>query len=169
MISLRDLIPWGRRAGNVPAPPQEAPEHPLAALQRETHRLFDSLLGGFDRRFPPFVGGWGWPRVETTETEREVRVRAELPGMDENDLEVLVENGMLTIRGERRSEMVDRRRRFARRFYGRFERRISIGSRIDEEKASACFRNGVLEVTLPKLPGAPAGTRRLAINQRSPG
>jgi HSP20 family protein len=94
----------------------------------------------------------------------EVRVSAELPGMDEKDVEVLVDNDVLTIRGEKKSEHEDQGRRFSERYYGRFERAIALPFEVDEEKAEASFKNGVLTVTLPKSATAKDTAKRIAIN-----
>jgi HSP20 family protein len=82
-------------------------------------------------------------------SDKEVRFSAELPGMDEKDIEVLVDNDVLTIRGEKKSESEDQGRRLSERYYGRFERSIALPFEVDEEKAEASFKNGVLTVTIP--------------------
>ena len=81
--------------------------------------------------------GGGWPSVEVSDGEKEIRVTAEVPGMEEKDIEVLLDDGMLTLRGEKRSETQDEKRQFSERFYGRFERRIPIGTEIEEDKIAA--------------------------------
>jgi HSP20 family molecular chaperone IbpA len=110
------------------------------------NRLFDDMLSRFDPGMPSLVGrtpGWagaGWPSVEVNATDNEVRVSAELPGMDEKDIEVLVDNDVLTIRGEKKSETEDKDRRFSERYYGRFERSLALPFEVDEEKAEARSR-----------------------------
>ena len=97
----------------------------------------------------------------------EVRVSAELPGMDEKLVEVLVENEVLTICGEKKSESEDQGRRFSERYYGRFERSIALPFEVEEEKAEASFKNGVLTVTIPKSATAKETAKRIAINAGS--
>jgi HSP20 family protein len=92
-----------------------------------------------------------------------VTVTAELPGLDEKDVGIELANGMLAIKGEKKTEMQDQDRRFSERYYGRFERRIPVDG-IDEDKASASFENGVLTVTLPKSANAAEHVNRIAIN-----
>jgi len=87
-----------------------------------------------------------------------------LPGLDEKDVEVLLGDGVLTIRGEKRSEVEDKGRSFSERVYGRFERRIPLAWEVEEDKIQASFKNGVLSVTLPKSAQAEAQMRRIAIN-----
>jgi HSP20 family protein len=74
-----------------------------------------------------------WPSVEITDTDKEVRVSAELPGREDKDVELLMEDGVLTPGGEKRSKVEDRARQFTERSYGRFERRIPLGFDLDED------------------------------------
>ena len=165
-MNMRDLIPWGR---NQQTPSRYREEgDPFMTLHREMNRLFDDVFRGFD--MAPFgsLGGMGrmasWPTVEVAETDHEVRVSAELPGMDQNDVEVLMNDGVLTIRGEKKSEVEDKERAFSERSYGRFERRLPLAWEVEEDKVNASFRNGVLTVTLPKSPKSSAQVKRIAIN-----
>jgi HSP20 family protein len=167
-MNMRDLIPWGRNAQTTPSPYREEGD-PFLTLHREMNRLFDDVFRGFD--IAPFgsFGGMGrmagWPSVEVSETDKDIRVSAELPGSEEKDVEVLMSDGVLTIRGEKRSEVEDKSRAFSERTYGRFERRIPLGWEVEEDKVNASFRNGVLTVTMPKSAKAAAKARRIAINR----
>jgi HSP20 family protein len=167
-MNMRDLIPWGRNAQPTPSPYREEGD-PFLTLHREMNRLFDDVFRGFD--IAPFgsFGGMGrmagWPSVEVSETDKDIRVSAELPGLEEKDVEVLMSDGVLTIRGEKRSEVEDKSRAFSERTYGRFERRIPLGWEVEEDKVNASFRNGVLTVTMPKSAKAAAKARRIAINR----
>jgi HSP20 family protein len=162
-MNMRDLIPWGR---NEQTPSRYRDEgDPFMTLHREMNRLFDDVFRGFD--VSPF--GFGrtgrWPSVEVTETDQEVRISAELPGLDEKDVEVLMNDGILTIRGEKRSEVEDKQHAFSERYYGHFERRIPLAWEVEEDKVEASFKNGVLTVTMPKSARAPANVKRIAINK----
>ena len=132
------------------------------------NRLFDDAFRGFDSRFPDFGQfsnlGTAWPSVEISETNEEFKVSAELAGLEQKDIEVLLEDGALTLRGEKRSETEDTNRQFSERYYGRFERRIPLGYEVEEAKAEASFKNGVLTVTLPKSENAQSKVKRIAIN-----
>src|SRR5919107_934878 len=165
-MNMRDLIPWGR---NQQTPSRYRDEgDPFMTLHREMNRLFDDVFRGFD--MAPFgsLGGMSrmasWPTVEVIETDHEVRVSAELPGMDQNDVEVLMNDGVLTIRGEKKSEIEDKDRAFSERSYGRFERRLPLAWEVEEDKVNASFKNGVLTVTMPKSPKSSAQVKRIAIN-----
>ena len=100
-----------------------------------------------------------------SETDKDVKVTAELPGLEENDVGVELANGVLVIKGEKKTETEDRSRRFSERYYGRFERRIPVED-VDEDKISPSFKNGVLTVTMPKLPQAESKVKRIAINSK---
>ena len=168
-MSIRDLVPWNRDNGNrAPAVFRDSDRDPFLSLHREMNRLFDDVFRGFDSRLPTFARsssfGGGWPSVEIADGEKEIRVTAEVPGLEEKDIEVLLEDGVLTLKGEKRSETEDKDKRFSERFYGRFERRIPLGLEIEDDKVSADFHNGVLTVTLPKTERAQTKAKRIAIN-----
>jgi HSP20 family protein len=104
-----------------------------------------------------------WPHVDVVETDKEVTVTAELPGMEEKEVELLLEDGVLTLKGEKRAETEDKDRQFSERYYGRFERRISLDAEVQADKVQARFKNGVLTVTLPKDPEAQSKARCITI------
>ena len=165
-MAIRDLIPWGRQdnASRLPIHSRERNDNPLSTLHREMNRLFDDVLRGWD--LPALSGAasqWSWPHVEVTERDNAVRVTAELPGLTEKEVELSVDDDVLTIRGERRQENEDKERGYTERFYGRFERKIGLPSGIETNKAEANFRNGVLTVTLPRSAEAD-NRRRIPIN-----
>ncbi len=167
-MSVRDLIPWGRGNGNqVPSLFRDGERDPFLSLHREVNRLFDDVFRGFGSGLPSLGGvsafGGSWPSVEIADGEKEIKVTAEVPGLEEKDIEVLLDDGVLTLRGEKRSETEDKDRQFSERFYGRFERRIPPGTEVKEDKVDARFRNGVLTVTLPKSEKAQSQVRRIAI------
>ena len=162
-MTMRDLIPWGRNQ-QTPSRYREQGD-PFMTLHREMNRLFDDVFRGFD--ISPFgsMGRMpGWPNVEVVETDKDVKVAAELPGLDEKDVEVLMSDGVLTIRGEKKSKVEDKERAFSECTYGRFERRIPLGWEVEEDKVEASFRNGVLTVTMPTSGTAAAQVKRIAIN-----
>jgi HSP20 family protein len=166
-MSVRDLIPWGREESRVPSLFRNSEHDPFLSLHREVNRLFDNVFRGYDGGLPA-VGsaslfGGNWPSVEISDNDKEIKVTAEVPGMEEKDIEVLLDDGVLTLRGEKRSETEDKDRQFSERYYGRFEPRIPFGYEIDEDKIDARFKNGVLFVTLPKTAKAQSQAKRIAI------
>ena len=91
------------RNRNLPTSSAGDNANPFLALHREMNRMFDDSARGFD--LPMLSGGWsgGWPHVEVSETDDHVRVVAEVPGLEEKDIEVTLHNGILTLRGEKKS------------------------------------------------------------------
>jgi len=171
-MSVRDLIPWGRNRSSVSSTMSGDEVSPFLTLHREMNRLFDDVFNRFDTGMPSLLGrmpGGSWPSVEVNATDKDVRVSAELPGMDEKDIEVLVDEDVLTIRGEKKAESEDQDRRFSERYYGRFERSVALPFAVEEDRAEASFKNGVLTVILPKSPKAQNRAKRVAINAGSEG
>jgi HSP20 family protein len=164
-MNVRELIPWNRSRDVTVRRSEEA--NPFLTLHREMNRLFDDAFRGFD--LAPFDLGrgfgraLGWPNIEVSETDKEVKVVVELPGLEEKDVELELANGVLVIKGEKRTETDDKDRLFSERYYGRFERRIPVED-IEEDKVNAAFRNGVLTVTMPKSARAQHKVKRIAIN-----
>ena len=164
-MNMRDLIPWGRSERSSSVPSYRGEEvSPFLTLHREMNRLFDDVFSRFD--VPSAFGrSMAWPSIEIVETDKDVRVTAELPGMEEKDVEILLEDGMLTIRGEKQAEHKDEGRRFSERFYGQFMRQLPVGE-VEENKIEASFKDGVLTVTLPKSAKAQEKAKRIAINSK---
>ena len=152
-MNTKSLVPW-RRGGRVPA---RREEDPFTALQREMNELFEDFFGGFPRwpELPPFDRGVA-PRVDVTETENEITVSAELPGVDQKDIEVEIDNESLTIKGEKKEEKEEKGKGYyrAERSYGSFRRTIPLPCAIDVNKVTASHKKGVLSITLPKAPEA---------------
>jgi HSP20 family protein len=137
-------------------------------LYHELDRIFDALWGGFSLpasgvRAPNAVT----PRVDFSETDDEIRIAAELPGLEEKDIEVALDEGVLTIQGERKGEQEDadeeKGYRRLETYRGRFHRAIRLGSEVDEEAVKAVYKAGVLTVTLPKRAPAEPSARTIPI------
>jgi HSP20 family protein len=163
-MAVRDLIPWKNQQLTT-----DERYDPFFTLHREMNRLFDDVFRGFSSfgrlATPLMEGQFGWPRIELNETEKTVTVSAELPGLSEKDVQVEIANGVLSIRGEKKAEH-DSGGRYSERYYGSFERRIPLDG-IQEDKAEANFRNGVLTVSLPKTEQASQSVKRIAINSNN--
>src|SRR3982750_2142901 len=104
IMALRDLITWGRDQPSVPSRRAEEVS-PFLTLHREMNRLFDDVFNTFGA--PSLIGRMpAWPSVEVvaSDKDKDVRISAELPGLDEKDVEVLVDDNALTIRGEKKAE-----------------------------------------------------------------
>lgn len=162
-MAMRDLIPWSRERSSMPSPWREE-WSPISSLRREMDRLFEDFFRtpAFTR-FGEFGGGLttSWPSIDVQEKDNEVVVTAEVPGMSDKDVELFVDNGMLTIRGEKKGERQERG--YSERFFGRFERHIPLPTSVDEEHCRADFRDGLLTIHLPKTMEA-QDRKRIPIN-----
>ena len=162
-MNVRDLVPWSRGDRERSPSTRSEPISPVVSLHREMNRLFDDVFRGFENSH--FAGARGaWPSVDVEETDKEYRVTAELPGLEERNVEVLLQDGFLTVRGEKKVEKEAGNRTFSERYYGRFEREVALDRDINESAVSATFRNGVLTVTAPKSAQAVERTKRIPIN-----
>jgi HSP20 family protein len=162
-MGVRDLIPWSKGHNALQ---RHEEQNPLFTLHREMNRLFDDVFSGFGfgSRGPALMEGrFSWPRVELAETDKALKVTAELPGMEEKDIQVELAHGVLRIRGEKKVESEGDGKLFSERYYGSFERQIPLDG-VQEDKAEASFKNGVLTVTLPKSEEAKQSIKRIAIN-----
>lgn len=126
---------------------------PFLSLHREMNRLFDDVLRGTALT----SGGQGGPaliapQLNVSETDSDIRITAELPGVTENDVHVELNDDVLVIRGEKKVERKEEKERFhfVERSYGTFQRALQLPFPVDPEQVQANFENGVLTVTLPK-------------------
>ncbi len=136
-----------------------APLAQLGQMEQRMQRLFDEPF-----RLPLLTEEMGWsPSVDVTETDNAIEITAELPGVSKDDVEVDLENNVLTIRGEKKSETEEKGKEkyLYERYYGSFQRTFSLPAPVDEGKVTAEFRNGVLKVHLEKT--VQAKGRKIAI------
>lgn len=157
-MPITDLIPWKRKESGSEEEQERAlqvRQEPFLSFQRQMDRMFDDFFRG--RGLEPsaaFRRGWEAfsPSLDVAETDQEIKVSVELPGMAEEDIDVSLSGDMLTIRGEKRREEEERRENYyrAERSYGSFRRSVPLPSSVDPGRADAVFRQGVLTVTLPK-------------------
>jgi HSP20 family protein len=157
-MDFKSLMPFGRRD-------LAAGEDPFAAMRREMDRLFDDMTRGASLTRPAMGLGMMAPRVDVKETDKAVEIQAELPGVTEKDVEVQLADGVLTIRGEKKQECLEKEKGYylMERAYGSFMRQIPLPVGVDETKVEARFDKGVLSVTLPKSAEAEAKTRKIEI------
>jgi HSP20 family protein len=128
-------------------------EDPFMSLHREMNRLFDDVFRG-----TPAAGSRGeasnfvQAHMDVSETEKEVRICAELPGVNQDDVEISLDDDVLTIRGEKKLERTNEKENFhfMERSYGTFQRSLRLPFRVEPDQVQADFTNGVLTVTLPK-------------------
>lgn len=135
----------------------------LAALRNRMDRLW-SLVGSEDE---PMMATWS-PVSDVIETKDEIVVKAELAGIDAKDVDVEIENGMLTIRGERKAEQKTEEKGYRRseRSYGTFYRKFTLPPNVEQEKISAAFNDGLLEVHMPKKETAKPRTVKVEVKKQ---
>jgi len=130
------------------------PIREMATLTDRMSRLFDEMWGRPARRLAEedFLTGSWMPAVDILEDRDGLQVTAELPGVEPKDVEVTVENGILTIRGERNFEKATEGETYHRveRIYGTFERSFSLPNTVDPDKIEARYKNGLLHLRMPK-------------------
>ena len=122
----------------------------LFDLHRQMNSLFADL---FDQEGDSgFFGrsGMAAPAMDVHQDEQKVEITAELPGVKQEDIDLSVEDGVLTLRGEKKSTRKDEQNGYSERSYGSFERRLTLPANIDEDACTADFKDGVLTITLPK-------------------
>lgn len=163
-MSKRDLTRWW----GLGDPEARSSNHPMASLHREMDRLFDDFF-----RSGSLMPGWPelkdegrlTPRVDVSETESEVQITADMPGMEEKDIEIELRDGALVIKGERKAEEEEKKKEYHRieRAYGMYQRVVPLPCEVVEDKAAASFAKGVLTVRLPKAPSAKEKVRKIAV------
>ena len=148
-----------RRGGQEPAAREDF-YAPFMTFRREIDRMFDHF---FDAGWQPFGGGALMPAVDVEETDKEVVVTAELPGVTEKDIHVDLTGDMLTIKGEKKMEQESDNGRRKERRYGAFERSIQLPFEVKDADVDARFSNGVLTIRLPKPADLQRPTRRIEV------
>jgi HSP20 family protein len=165
----RSLLPSLWRQSDVPE--RRDAEHPFYSIQKEMNRLFDNFFQGLDAA--PFMGepslGRFSPSIDIQEDEKAYVVKVELPGMDEKDVEVLLSDDALTIKGEKKEEKEDKGKNYyhVERSFGSFQRVIPLPTGIDLQKAEAAFKKGILSISLPKTAEAKAKAKKIAIKSEA--
>jgi HSP20 family protein len=157
-MNLKSLIPVGRDRT------VSGSSNPFMSLQREVDRLFEDFTRGFPAM--PALGGNGsglMPSIDVTETDKEIEITAELPGLEEKDVQINVADNLLTIRGEKKveKEEKDKNYRLVERSYGSFERTLELPSGVDADAIKASIAKGVLKVTV--LKPAPAQSKKIEV------
>ena len=147
-------------------------EYPFASFQREMNKLFDDFFGGFD------LSPWAplerrlatafTPHVDVSETDKEIKVSVELPGMDEKDIDVSLTRDTLTIKGEKKEEKEEQGKDYYRmeRSYGSFTRSVPLPVEVDTDKVQATFNKGVLDITLPKTARAIQEMKKVPVKSK---
>lgn len=154
--------------------------HPIQHLRDEMDRLFDGFFGRGLTRWPGGLLDWDWepsrelrtrmpaiklPQVDVHENDKSYTIEAELAGMSDKDVELVVKDDVLTLKGEKREEKKEEKKDYLRteRSYGSFERSFVLPDGVDRDKIGASFKNGVLTITLPKTEKAQKEAKKIEI------
>lgn len=148
-MKVKNLLPAMSRKN------KKEDDHSFYSLQRQMNSLFDDFFSGFDVGSRELMAGEGLgfvPSVDVKERDSDILIQAELPGVDEKDISVTVTNDAVTIKGEKKEEKEDKGKNYyyVERSYGSFNRIIPLGEEAESENAKASFKNGVLNITIPK-------------------
>lgn len=160
---MRYLNPRTREQGATPRLWHDNDFSSLGSFRREMDRLFDDFFRapkGFGS--PAGAATATWPSIDVRQSDNEVTVTAEVPGMTDKDVELFVEDGILTIRGDREADQ--EREGYSERFYGHFERQVPLPANVDEEHCTADFHDGLLTIHLPKSRNAEESRKKIPIN-----
>lgn len=152
-----DLIPWRNKSRSRTS--ADAGEHPLATLRDEMERVFDRFWldpwGARAAGLPSGVGS-GFPQLDMSETDENVTIRAEVPGIRPDDVKIEVTGNVLKLSGEKSEQKQEKRGgyRYSERQFGSFSRMVQLPAYVDTNKVDAVYKDGVLSITLPKSPEA---------------
>jgi HSP20 family protein len=151
---MKSLIPIGRDSSLT-----RTDANPLALLQQEMDRLFD----GFSKGFTGLSSRTLMPSMDLAETDKEIELTAELPGLEEKDVQLNVVDNHLTIRGEKKNQREEKEKDYhlVERNYGSFVRTVELPPGVDPESIKAVMSKGVLKVTVPKP--APAQAKKIEV------
>ena len=169
-MAFRDLIPWSDRNRRSVVGSED---NPVTALRNEVNRIFDDFYDGLNvpsmDRMRASMARFN-PKTDVKETDKEIQVTTELPGMAEDDVDVTISDDVLTIKGEKKEEKKDedKERNYYRTecSYGSFERSVPLPTEVDVDKADAVFKNGVLKLTVPKVPEEKLERKKVEIKKQ---
>jgi HSP20 family protein len=156
------LRPFGRRSEVA-----GGDNDPFTALRREMERVFDTF--GRDLGWPVEGGRAAMtPSIDVGETDSELKIDVDLPGVEEKDVDVVISDNVLTVKGEKKAEREEKKKDFhlVERSYGSFSRSLTLPFAVDPTKAKATFKNGVLSISLPKPPEIKAKAKKIAISAK---
>jgi HSP20 family protein len=168
-MSLKSLMPFARSG----APSRTGYEiDPFTAMRQDMDRLFGDMMKGFSggNGLPAAFGGGAVPRIDVKETASGVEVSAELPGVDEKDIEVELQDDLLTIRGEKKIEKEEgseeKGYHVMERSYGSFARSVALPYAAEPDKVSADFAKGVLKIVVPRPAEVAAKTKKIEVKAK---
>lgn len=185
-MAAKDVSKTSEPTKSVPS--QTTAESVVAPLMELRHRmddLFEDFMGGWrmpslrhdPRRLDPFAdfplspklrGDFVDVKFDVSDSEDEIEISAELPGIDEKDVELALSDGVLSIKGEKKAESEEKKKDYycKERRSGSFVRSFRVPDSVDQDKIKASFNKGVLEIKLPKHPEAKVEAKKIAISKK---
>jgi HSP20 family protein len=164
-MAIRDLIPWKKESKEMIAN-QPFDSGSITDLRTRIDQMMDNFWNDpFDFPFSTNRENFLYPQIDLSETEKEFTIITDLPGLTENDIEILAHSHSVKIRGNKETSKEEKNRTYhlTERNRGSFSREISLSEEIDESKVEANIKNGVLTIHLPKLPDERSTRRRIPI------
>jgi HSP20 family protein len=164
-------MPWNRGKQQVQArDPRDRGMERSQSLPAEINRAFEEFWRSFAAPLSfgrSELGDGNLPRIDIRETDKEVDIEAELPGMDEGDIDVSVTDGALVIRGEKKDERETKDHDYLikERTFGRIERVVPLPDGLDLDATKATFKKGVLSVAIPRTSEAQKGVKHVAVQR----
>ncbi len=153
---FKSLIPW-----------QKKEEHPLLSFRRNIDKLFEDFMDDFGSMK---LSAWPLqknflPDIDVSENDKAIQVTAELPGMTEKDVEVSLHDNVLTVKGEKKHEEEKKEHNYhcIERRYGSFHRTIPLPEEVETDKIDASFKNGILNILIPKKEGQIEKAKKIEI------
>lgn len=128
------------------------PTRDLVGIRDEMNRLFDSFFTGWPERRKDLLASEWAPSIDVAETDEEIVVTAELPGVKQDEVDITITDDVLTLKGEKKEEKEVKEKNYHRveRSYGSFQRSISLPTGVKSDEAKAAYKDGVLHITVPK-------------------
>jgi HSP20 family protein len=163
MVDFKSLVPWKNNKSQAPALREDYFD-PFVTFRREMDRMFDHFFDGFPGRAGNGPGTMA-PAIDLDETDKEMVVTAELPGVTDKDIEVSLAGDVLTIKGEKKTETEEKKgdSYYTERRYGSFARSLRLPFEVKDEQVHAKFKDGVLTVRLPKPAEIQSQVRRIDV------
>ena len=129
------------------------PRRDLVSIRDEMNNLFDSFFSGWPEPRKGLLEGEWAPSIDVAETEDEITVTAELPGVKQEEVDITIADDVLTLKGEKKEEKEVKEKNYHRieRSYGSFQRSIALPTGVQADKAKATYKAGILKITVPKV------------------
>lgn len=165
-MDFASLTPWRERS-SMPSMRRDDTLDPFMSFRREVDRIFDDFFNDFGGGLRRRGADWGavTPTIDVAETDKDLVVTAELPGLNEKDFEVTLAGDLITIKGEKKAEQEEKKgdTTYMERRFGSFARSIRLPFEVRDEKVDARYEKGVLTIRVPKPPEAQRAMRRIEV------